>query len=353
MADLLETLDLLDLAVARAAGVAGPHDVAEAARTASRLRRRRDYLGDYLMIALAGGTGAGKSSLLNAIAGEPIASTSEFRPHTDEPLAWAPEEAWGPIGPLLDELAIERRVPNETLPGVVLVDLPDLDSVAAWHRRTVEQLLPRVDAVVWVFDPVKYHDPVVHEEFLRPLATYRDQFIFVLNKIDRIEHDVAAVSSDLTRILGENGYVDPNVFATSSLEGADDQRGIGPVRSFLTERLDAKRVTVAKIAADIRSIALVLAHEPRIWDGSDIGYSVRPFPRNASGSEDQELVNRLAPLVGEPVAQRLRATLGRGSDEEPDGEITSILWDRAVLAATLASLGVSALQVRAAVESGS
>jgi len=350
MADLVETLDLLDLAVTRAAGVSGPEDVAEAARTASRLRRRTDFLGDYLVIALAGGTGAGKSSLLNAIAGEPVASTSELRPHTDEPLAWAPEEAWGPIGPLLDELAIERRVPNEALPGVVLVDLPDLDSVAAWHRRTVDQLLPRVDAVVWVFDPVKYHDPVVHDEFLRPLVGYQDQFVFVLNKVDRIERDVMTVSSDLTRVLDEDGYVDPTVFATSSVEDAEDQRGIGPLRSFLAERLDAKRTAVAKIAADIRSVAVALAHEPRIWGGSDVGYSVSPLPRKPSEEDDREMVERLALLVGEPVAERLRATLNRRSEEGPDGEIASILWDRAVLAATLASLGVSARQVRSALE---
>ena len=352
MAELLETLDLLDLTIARASGTVSSDDIEQAAHVAKLLRMRQDFLGDHLVIALAGGTGAGKSSLLNAIAATEVASTSELRPHTDEPLAWAPEEAWGPIGPMLDELGIGRRAVNETLPGVVLVDLPDLDSIAAWHRRTVEHLLPRVDAVVWVFDPIKYHDPVVHVEFLRELATYGDQFTFVLNKVDRLGDEAEAVRADLVAILADDGFLDPEVFATVAVEDPGMQQGIEPLRRFLGERLDAKRTAVAKIAEDIRGVARALASGPRLWSGAGISYPDVLVETGRSDAEDAgsrwpAIVEHVAPLVGPETGARLRDAVATSAPDELEQAVTAILWDRALLGATIASLAVSARAVHA------
>ncbi len=350
MTELLETLDLLDLAVARAAGIASPDDIEQAAQVARRLRMRRDLLGDHLVIALAGGTGAGKSSLLNALAGSSVTVTSELRPHTDEPLAWAPDEAWGPIGPMLDELGIERRVVNETLPGVVLVDLPDLDSVAAWHRRTVEQLLPQVDAVVWVFDPIKYHDPAVHHEFLRPLAAYADQFVFVLNKADRLGADTEAVCADLATILADDGFPESEILSTVAVAEPRLQVGIEPLRRYLTERLDVKRTAVGKIAEDIHGVARALASGPLLWDGAGIGYAdVLRETNDAApgdpGSRWQAVADQIAPLVGSETGSRLREATANAAPGDREEAITTILWARAHLAATIASLAVSARSV--------
>jgi hypothetical protein len=290
--------------------------------------------------------------LLNAIAATKVASTSELRPHTDEPLAWAPEEAWGPIGPMLDELGIGRRAVNESLPGVVLVDLPDLDSIAAWHRRTVENLLPRVDAVVWVFDPIKYHDPVVHEEFLRVLAGYGDQFTFVLNKVDRLGTEAEAVRADLVAVLTDDGFRDPEVFATVAVEDPGMQKGIEPLRRFLGERLDAKRTTVAKIAEDIRGAARALASGPRLWNGADVSYpdvlvETRGSVAEDAGSRWQAIVEHIAPLVGPETGSRLRVAAAASTPDELEQAVTAILWDRALLGATIASLAVSARTVHA------
>jgi hypothetical protein len=90
-----------------------------------------------------------------------------------------------------------------------LLDLPDYDSVEPRHRATVDQLLPKVDAVCWVLDPEKYGDRVLHEDYLRPLAHHADRAVFVVNRRDVIggPEQVAALTADLRRRLEGEGLV--------------------------------------------------------------------------------------------------------------------------------------------------
>ena len=75
------------------------------------------------------------------------------------------------------------------------------------HRATVDQVLPRVDAVCWVLDPEKYNDRVLHEDYLRPLAHHADRAVFVVNRRDVIgdARQVAALTADLRRTLEADG----------------------------------------------------------------------------------------------------------------------------------------------------
>jgi len=102
----------------------------------------------------------------------------------------------GPTLRLLDRLGIAERVEQDQFPGLALLDATDVDSIELGHRAQVEALLPRIDAVIWVLDPDKYADPLLHEEFIRPLADSADQFLFVLNQVDRL----AVGSSDRSPI---------------------------------------------------------------------------------------------------------------------------------------------------------
>ena len=126
------------------------------------------------MLALVGGTGVGKSSLLNALAGSSVSDASARRPTTAHPLAWVPRSSRPDLGGLLGWLGIPddevRDHEEDALGNVAILDLPDLDSVEVEHRERVEAILPRVDAVVWVTDPEKYHDAILHDDFLATLA---------------------------------------------------------------------------------------------------------------------------------------------------------------------------------------
>lgn len=348
MTDLGELVELLDLGVATAVGVTPDADREAAAEIASAQRRRRDYLGASIVVAIAGGTGSGKSSLLNAIAGADIASTSPIRPHTDEPLAWAPtgDET---MRALLGAMGIEHVVDNDWLPSIALVDLPDLDSVARDHRATVEAVLPYVDAVIWVFDPVKYNDPTLHDDFLGPLVDYQRQFVFVLNKADLLEkadirgmNALELVVDDLTLALVRDGFVDPVPVVVSARPPHGPPIGIEPLRDVLEGRLASKHAASAKIVEDIAAAARLLGEDAGLSSGAGTGH-VERIMRTAHN--ESWLMTTLSELdLGGPTTDRILA------DPTDRTAVAAAVADRAHLSALLALIGVACAELDAQLE---
>ena len=229
MSDVVSALDLLDLAIGRADGIVADAEVKAAGDVASRVRERRGFLGETLVVALAGGTGSGKSSLLNAIAGRRIAETGVLRPTTEEALAWVPTDPEPGLVDLLGRLDIDARYEQDALPRLAIIDLPDHDSIVLQHHQIVERLLPEVDAVVWVFDPQKYRDPLIHEQYISQLLEYQDQFLFVLNQVDLLgQQDLSELRGDLIRSLEEDGVASPRVFESG---GCPSDRATAQYRS--------------------------------------------------------------------------------------------------------------------------
>jgi 50S ribosome-binding GTPase len=244
-------------------------DAAAARATMAAARTRLGFPGAAFVLALAGGTGAGKSSLLNALAGEEVSPVGATRPVTDEPVAWVPADSAAELRPLLAWVGVEKVVGHHDarFAELCLLDLPDYDSVERRHRATVDQLLPRVDAICWVLDPEKYSDRVLHEDYLRPLAHHADRAVFVVNRRDVIggPEQVAALTADLRRRLAADGITGRPVFVVS----ADPPDGASPVppahgeleelRAWLSERMRAKAVVAERVAADCGAAAAELA----------------------------------------------------------------------------------------------
>src|SRR5205807_8168165 len=175
-------LERLDEAVADGAslGIA----TAEAARVAETARARLRFPGEAYVLALAGGTGVGKSTVLNALAGEEVSPAGARRPTTAEPVAWVPADKRAELAQLLEWLGVTqvRDHHADGLGELAVLDLPDFDSVAVEHRARVDALLPKVDAVAWVLDPEKYKDEVVHDAYLRTWAPRVGRQLVILNR---------------------------------------------------------------------------------------------------------------------------------------------------------------------------
>lgn len=406
MSDIIQVVEGLDLVVEMADGVVHPDDVDMARVAAARARDRRGYLGGTLVMAIVGGTGSGKSSLLNALARNQVASVSAVRPHTARPLAWVPEDAEPGLSDLLDRLGIDERVTHDKFPGLALLDATDVDSVELGHREQVEALLPRIDGVIWVLDPDKYADPLLHEQFIRPLADSADQFLFVLNQVDRLAaSDRVEVAEDLARRLVDDGIPEPIVFYTAADPDDGPVRGVDDLAAYLGRRLDAKRVQLTAVLAEARRTARSLAASAGLIGGSSLAFEQRwrdilgavtttlslGDPGRATFEEAlcslEDLVGHLAAEVGGPFAVKLRSLFtpprieqvlqeavavmeqevprsedgvvepGRRGDaagvladrlqESLGGPLRRILWERAALSASVAGLAVDAAQAEA------
>ena len=236
-----------------------PELLAEAQELLERAGERLKLSAAHTVVTLAGGTGSGKSSLFNALAGATFSPPAVTRPATRHAHACV----WGMQGaaPLLDWLGIERRyryarasaldAGEAALSGLLLVDLPDHDSVAAGAATAVDRLISQADLMVWVLDPQKYADAAVHNRFLAPLARHATVTTVALNQCDLLTAQQAKdCEEDLRRLLDSEGHGDARVLLVSAATGA----GLDKLRQILGEAVSARRTATDRIAADIDSI---------------------------------------------------------------------------------------------------
>jgi energy-coupling factor transporter ATP-binding protein EcfA2 len=286
MADLRDLIDRFDRLVSVADGLVPDEVLESAARVGRRARDRRGFLGETVVVALAGGTGSGKSSLINALAGEIVAETGAQRPTTFEPLAWIPANPEPGLVRLLDSIGIDERVGQDRVPWLAVIDLPDTDSVSEENRATVERVLPLVDAVVWVVDPEKYQDRVLHERYLAPLARHADRFVFVVNHIDRVApEDVPLLLADLEETLRTDGVGGAQILTTAADPPMGESVGIEEFIAAMRSLGDSKTVVERGLIADLEEAAVTLGRSAGVTDTSGTGFSRRWEGALSSASE--------------------------------------------------------------------
>jgi len=279
----------------------------DAAATLERLSQRRELSTEHTVIGFFGATGSGKSTLFNAIAGQNIALSAPTRPTTSTVQAaiWEAEGS----EELLDWLGIDKRVypqtqalaaegeasdgngagkhnkaggaaaPNavtEPAPGLfnrirravggrgemrtrtgglILLDMPDFDSVTTTNRDLAARMMRYVDVLVWVVDPQKYADAVIHRDFMVPLAASGAQALCVLNQADKLAPaEVPAVLASLTRLLQAEG-TEAHLLSAPIAVSARTGDGVDVLRDLLAQVAAAKSLSLQRTDAQLHATA--------------------------------------------------------------------------------------------------
>jgi GTP-binding protein EngB required for normal cell division len=281
----------------------------------------------HTVVALAGGTGSGKSTLFNALAGANFSPPGVTRPTTKHSHACV----WGMEGaaPLLDWLGVQRRhryarasaldEGESSLTGMLLLDLPDHDSVVTGSAALVDRLVKLADMLVWVLDPLKYADASVHRRYLVPLAGHAAVTTVVLNQVDTLSPDQAAdCESDLRRLLDAEGLTETPVIVTSATTGT----GLNELRRVLGGAVAARRAATDRITADIDALLERFA----IYAGNSVPGWLPPVPLEPSLTPAPVE----APLAAEPpkaeVSARPPWEQQEAEEHEGNGRVGAADW---------------------------
>jgi len=190
-------------------------------RVEVRLRELAPNLDRVLVVGVLGGTGTGKSTLLNAIIGDRVCRAGDAeRPTTKQPtvvrhptvdVAFLPLDTW------------EARVINHELPlleHIILIDCPDPDTqgpetlgntdVSNTNLDRLRTILPHCDVIIVTGTAQKYKTERVWQE-LRQVASGR-ALLFVQTHA-QYDPDIRA---DWQRVLEQQGFVRPSLLRLDS-----------------------------------------------------------------------------------------------------------------------------------------
>ena len=164
-----------------------------------------------LLAVVGGSTGAGKSTLVNALVGRPVSPAGVLRPTTRAPvLVYHPGDAeWFTGDRILPGLArvtgedlagpgTLHMVADDAVPqGLALLDAPDIDSVVSENRELATQLLAAADLWLFVTSAARYADAVPWD-LLRAAVDRSAVVAVVLDRVpagaeDEVRHHLASM----------------------------------------------------------------------------------------------------------------------------------------------------------------
>jgi GTPase Era involved in 16S rRNA processing len=218
-----------------------------------------DGQGRPLLVAFMGGTGVGKSSLLNRLAGKAVARTGIERPtsrevtlfhHRSVALRHLPENL--PIA----SVRIAQH-DDEAKRHIIWIDMPDFDSIDQNNRHLVLEWLPHIDVLIYVVSPERYRDEKAWRLLLAEGA--RHAWLFVLNQWDRGQPEQF---EDFKRQLSRAGFVEPIIFKTICTEEghADEFAELAKTLAALANEHTVLQIEQRGLQARLEELRQTLEH---------------------------------------------------------------------------------------------
>ncbi|MFN8077839.1 MAG: dynamin family protein [Kineosporiaceae bacterium] len=304
-----------------------------------RLRR----LDAPLLTVVGGSTGAGKSTLVNSLVGRLVSRSGVLRPTTRSPvLVHHPADAGSfmstrilpglgrvtseapepmqPVDPDAPRITAIRLVPDPTIvPGLAVVDAPDIDSVVETNRDLAVQLLAAADLWLFVTTAARYVDATPWQ-MLREAV---ERGVCVAVVLDRVPPEaMQEVRLHLARLMRERGLANSPVFTVPEVELEDGllpQAHVEPLLAWLNRLArDARTQAVVvnrTLAGAIESLpARVTALAAAADDQAAADIYLRGALEGAWGAVHGGIAASFADgslLTGEVLA-RVRDAMGRG-----------------------------------------
>ena len=217
-----------------------------------------------LVVVLLGSTGAGKSSLLNGLAGQLVSPSGVVRPTTMRPVVLlAPGQVEAFMGgkvlaALADADRLQLAVHDGAFPEVALVDAPDIDSVEAANRTAADELLQAADVCLFVTSAQRYAD-LVPWEFLRRAQARGVPLMVVVNRLPKIEADRAAVLADSRRRFEEAGLGQAGPRGELPFLGVEEGALDEATDGLAAAAVEPVRRALVELGRDTRALAAVKA----------------------------------------------------------------------------------------------
>ena len=287
-------------------------------RLLARLEPLRARVEAPLVVATFGGTGVGKSSLVNGLIGREVTSAGRQRPTTTLPIVLAHPQtdlsAYDlPIDSAEGELQIVR-VETPLLRDIVIIDCPDPDTseteTTSSNLARLHRLLPFCDVLLYVSTQQKYRSARVSEELLQAASGCR--LVFIQSHAD-LDSDIR---DDWRKQLSPQFQIAEMFFVNSRQALEEQQSGTRPTGDFgrlidllMQELSEAQRVRIR------RGNVMGLVHEV-------LGHA-------------RDLLSKHAPLVDRLelalTDQRQRATEKMASRLQDELLVSRGLWERRLL----------------------
>ena len=235
------------------------HEDADEGRT-RLLELAADLEEMFFLIAVVGEFNVGKSTLINALLGEPLLETG-ITPTTDaieliryrEKVQRRPEQ----VAPGLRYWAH----PNTGGPGVALVDTPGSGSVFRQHEERARAFLHRSDLVLFVLS-AKRAFAETERLYLELARDYGKKVILVLNQSDLLAAaELEQVRRFIARQVEELLGIQPLLFTVSAARSLDgeEEAGLMALRTHLMALLREESPARQKLLAQLDTVAPALA----------------------------------------------------------------------------------------------